>query len=215
EQIRVGRFRNCTSRRKRQQSLRGQLLIEAEGRNQAFSQGLTTRRGRRDRRQPLVGRNKKIADRSVLQHGRDEGQAGEYRLVVDAAAATYHCSPVTERIVGEAEARTEIIVVARRPRWQQIVVVAQTVAQVQIRSRLESVLQVEAEISSVKLRVRIAEALIDRAREAETRLLDDGQRLICNHRGKVRPSQPGEFRDELTCRAGAQHLVQYKAQRYW
>ena len=65
-----------------------------------------------------------------------------------------------ERRVGEAEARAEIIIVARRPGGLQIVVVAQAIAQAQIRSRLKTVLQVAPENVSANPCVRVAETLV-------------------------------------------------------
>src|SRR5262249_14202854 len=112
------------------------------------------------------------------------------RLVVDAAAATDHRSPVLEWIVSKAESGAKIIAVTRRARRLQIVVVAQSEAQVQIWLRLHTVLQVEPEDVAGELRVRVAEALIDRARKAEVHLLDRGQGLCRDHRREVGPSQP-------------------------
>src|SRR5262249_39009690 len=133
--------------------------------------------GWRDRRLARVGGDQQTAYLSVLQNPRNERQSRNQRLIVDSAAPAYHRSPILERIICKAEAWAEIVVVARRARRLQIVVVTQAEIQEQIRSRLHAVLQVDPEDLPCGLRVRIAEALIDRAREAETHLLDSRQLL--------------------------------------
>src|SRR5262249_28666064 len=123
------------------------------------------------------------------QNRRSECPGCEDRLIVEAAAAADYRLPVLGRIISEAEARPEVVIIARHTCRLQLVVITQAETQVQIRFRLHSVLEVDSEDVAGESRVRITEALVNVAWNAEIHLLHGGQRLRRNYRHKIGATQ--------------------------
>src|SRR5262249_46300296 len=138
-----------------------------------------------------ISRDQNIADPPRAQNPRSKCRGREERLIVEATAAADYRLPVLERIIGEAEARPEVLIITRRTCRLKLVVITHAEIQVQIRFQLHAVLEVESEDVAGELRARITVALVNVAQKAEIHLLHGGQRLRRNTGTRSgRPSPP-------------------------